>query len=158
MSAIVITPPTPLSTIDNARLRVFLAGSIEMGRAVDWQQRLIAQLDQLPITILNPRRADWDSSWVQRADNPQFREQVEWELSGLARADFILMYLAEGTTSPISLLELGLYADRYNGCMLVCCPDGFARKGNVEIVCEHCGVQLFHDWDTWVAEAIKTLN
>ena len=32
------------------------------------------------------------------------------------------------------MLELGLFAN--SGKLIVCCPDGFWRKGNVDIVCE----------------------
>jgi hypothetical protein len=37
------------------------------------------------ILVLNPRREDWDSSWIQSIDNPQFREQVEWEIYALTK-------------------------------------------------------------------------
>lgn len=113
---------------------VFLAGSIEMGKAVDWQKDLTEKLKDLDVTILNPRRDDWDSSWEQSKTNPQFKEQVLWELNALNRADVIVMYFAPGTMSPISLLELGLYAN--TGKLIVCCPEGFWRKGNVDIVCD----------------------
>lgn len=65
--------------------------------------------------------------------NPQFKEQIDWELEGLDQADLIVMYFDKDTKSPISLLELGLYAA--SGKMVVCCPDGFWCKGNVDIVC-----------------------
>ena len=152
MRAIVITPPSvvPLITYNPS---VFLAGSIEMDKAELWQDKLITELADLDITILNPRRADWDSTWVCTKDNPQFREQVEWELNGLRQANAIAMYLAPGTVSPISLLELGLFINQYgyDGKLFVCCPDGFARKGNVDIVCERFGVPVYTDWVTWVA-------
>jgi hypothetical protein len=44
------------------------------------------------------------------------------------------MYFDENTKSPISLLELGLYAS--SGKMIVYCPEGFWRKGNVDIVAQ----------------------
>src|SRR5712691_11396437 len=92
-------------------IRIFLAGSIEMGKAEQWQERIVnAMSDASNLVILNPRRDDWDSSWEQRADNPQFFEQVSWELDMLDAADIVVMYLAPGTRSPISLLELGLCA------------------------------------------------
>ena len=59
---------------------VFLAGSIEMGKAENWQDKVERLLANEDIIIYNPRRDDWNSSWVQSKDNPQFREQVEWEL------------------------------------------------------------------------------
>jgi len=118
---------------------VFLAGSIEMGVAEDWQTRVENGLSGNEIIIFNPRRDDWDSSWVQSIDNPQFREQVEWELSALEKADIIALYFDPTTKSPISLLELGLFGR--TGKMIVCCPRGFWRKGNVDIVCARYSIE-----------------
>lgn len=112
---------------------VFLAGSIEMGTAEDWQSRVEREFSDIEeLVLLNPRRDDWDSSWEQSLANPQFMEQVMWELESLERADKILMYFSPGTKSPITLLELGLFVGRD---IYVCCPEGFWRKGNVDIVC-----------------------
>ncbi|KKK82551.1 hypothetical protein LCGC14_2802240, partial [marine sediment metagenome] len=72
--------------------RLFLCGSIEMGKAENWQQRIERELADIGGTILNPRRDDWDSSWVQSVDNRQFREQVEWELRAQERSDLIVCY------------------------------------------------------------------
>jgi len=121
---------------------IFLAGSIEMGKAEDWQERVTQVLSGHQGTLLNPRRDDWDSSWVQSIDNANFREQVEWELSGLEQADKVILYLSPGTKSPISLLELGLFIGKD---LYVCCPDGFWRKGNVEIVCGRYGRKLYEN-------------
>lgn len=114
------------------KVSIFLAGSIEMGVAEDWQSKIEEELKDYNITIYNPRRDSWDSSWEQSIHNPQFREQVEWELDHLDKADIIVMYFDENTKSPISLLELGLYAS--SGKLIVYCPEGFWRKGNVDIV------------------------
>jgi hypothetical protein len=122
---------------------LFLAGSIEMGTAEDWQTRVIQYLADKPITLLNPRRLDWNGSWEQKIENDKFREQVEWELDALEMSDKILFYFAPATKSPISLLELGLYAR--SGKAVVCCPDGFWRKGNVDIVCKKYNIpQIKH--------------
>jgi nucleoside 2-deoxyribosyltransferase-like protein len=121
---------------------IFLAGSIEMGKAENWQERVASALSDVPnLTILNPRRDNWDSSWVQSIRNPEFRGQVEWELSAQEIADVIFMYFAPDTKAPITLLELGLFAR--SGKLIVCCPDGFWRKGNIEIVSQRYGVNLY---------------
>jgi hypothetical protein len=143
---IVFKPPAPVVTDLRS---IFLAGSIEMGSADDWQSRLITALDGRDIAILNPRRDEWDASWRQSIDEPKFREQVEWELDNLDRADVIAMWFARDTKAPITLLELGLHAA--GGKLIVGCPDGFWRKGNVEVVCERYGVPLAGDWDAFVA-------
>jgi hypothetical protein len=117
---------------------IFLAGSIEQGTAEDWQAEIGAACQDLGVVFLNPRRDTWDSSWEQHMDNPQFRQQVEWELDGLERAAMIIFYFAPHTRSPVTLLELGLHAS--TGKAVVCCPDGFWRKGNVDITCHRYGV------------------
>lgn len=136
---LILKPPTPLSLAGN-RPSVFLAGSIEMGAASEWQADFDRALADLDVTILNPRRDAWDATWVQSIDNPQFREQVEWELAGQEQATLIAMYFAPATKAPITLLELGLFAR--SGKVIVCCPAGYWRRGNVEVVCRQYGVPM----------------
>lgn len=125
---------SPEKFIPDGKYTVFLAGSIEMGKAVDWQADFIEKFSQYDLNILNPRRQSWDASWVQSRNNLEFVNQVQWELYGLEMADLIVMYLQPGTISPVSMLELGLFA-RTNK-LLVCCPVEFQRSGNIDIVCE----------------------
>src|SRR5580765_1156092 len=98
-----------------------------MGAAEDWQAALAARLPA-GVAALNPRRDEWDASWRQSIDEPKFREQVEWELDGLERADLVEMWFVPDTKAPITLLELGLSARADK--LVVGCPDGFWRKGN----------------------------
>ena len=140
--ALVVTPPAPLPPKDG-RLRIFLAGSIDKGEAPDWQSEVIAALADCNPIILNPRRPTWDECWMPDANDLSFREQVEWELAGLEWADLIAMYLAPSSLAPISLLELGLYAS--SGKLILCCADGFWRKGNVEIVAERWNIERVPD-------------
>ena len=140
----VIKPPQ--SVVKNSKkgfTKVFLAGTIEMGNSEDWQSKITEFLSEKPYTILNPRREEWDSSWEQKIENPQFYQQVNWELDALNKSDIIILYLLPDSKSPISLLELGLYAS--SGKLLVCCPEGFWRKGNVEIVCERYNIPLYEN-------------
>jgi hypothetical protein len=130
---------------------IFLGGSIEMGTAEPWQERLVAEFSDSNITFFNPRRTDWDSSWVQEATNPQFAEQVNWELDALEYSDLIVFYFDPNTKSPITLMELGLFANSDQG-VIVCCPQGFWRKGNVDIVCQRNGVILVEDFDELIVE------
>lgn len=120
---------------------IFLAGSIEMGKAENWQERIVSALRHLDVLILNPRRAAWNVTWEQSSDNPDFRAQVDWELEAMERAEMVIMYFAPETRSPITLLELGIQVATNAKKMVVCCPDGFWRKGNVDIVCQRYGVQ-----------------
>jgi hypothetical protein len=131
-----IRAPDPLR-LESNKPRLFLAGSIEQGKAVDWQTIVTTALSDLDIIILNPRRESWDASWGESIDSEPFREQVEWELEALDNADLIIFYFAPETKAPITLLELGLHARRN---ALVCCPEGYWRKGNVDIVCRRYSI------------------
>jgi hypothetical protein len=148
----IIRPP---EAVPSEGIAVFLAGSIEMGLAAPWQDALSENLQNTDLILLNPRRLDWDSSWRQAADEPAFREQVLWELQGMERAQLIVMYLDPATKSPVSLLELGLHAR--SGKLIVCCPEGFWRKGNVDITCLHHGVPQVADLAALEAEIRRRL-
>lgn len=85
----IIKPPNPIPA-STRRVRssmelpsVFLAGSIEMGKAENWQIHVENLLEYTDCVIFNPRRDDWDSSWVQSVTrrvctitNPQFTRRV----------------------------------------------------------------------------------
>jgi hypothetical protein len=141
-----------------AKPSAFLAGSIEMGVAEDWQAKIAQALAAHDILILNPRRAAWDSSWEQSINNPFFREQVEWELDALDAADVVVMYFVPETKSPVTLLELGLHAAKNPEKIIVCCPNGFWRKGNVDIVCRRHGVQVEENLDDLTAALVARLS
>lgn len=121
-----------------------------MGNSTDWQRDFIAALHSKAgnkdFNVFNPRRPDWDSEWRQDIQNANFYQQVDWEMNALQQSDWIVMHLAEGSASPISLLEIGLYA--HSGSkLLVHCPQGFYRKGNVDIVCAKNDIRQFDSLD-----------
>lgn len=116
---------------------IFPAGTIELGEVVDWRAAIKTTLTQHSVNVhlRNPERIVWDESWEQTITNPQFNEQVTWELDGIKAADWIVLYFDLTTKSPISIFELGLVAGL--GCnKRVCCTNGFWRTGNVDIVCD----------------------
>jgi Nucleoside 2-deoxyribosyltransferase like len=137
---IVFKPPTAI-VCQKSLPKVFLAGTIDMGESVNWQADVENRLSDLDGYIFNPLRDYFDPSVIQSIHNPLFKEQVMWELTGLEFADIILMYFLPGSKSPISLLELGLNAS--SGKMIVYCPPGFWRKGNVDIVCEMYNIPVY---------------
>lgn len=146
----VLYPPEKI-VLEPGVKTLFLAGSIDMGRAEAWQDEFIRQMTDLEGVILNPRRPDWDSSWEQSADNPLFAEQVNWELTGLESAGLTAMYFAPDSQAPITLLELGLRAR--SGRILVCCPEGYWRKGNVDIICRRYGLPQIGDLKGLIRES-----
>jgi hypothetical protein len=150
--AVVVTSPEALPS-RHERPRVFLGGSIDMGSAPDWQKQVIAALQGEDVVLLNPRRPDWNPAWKPEASEPEFRRQVEWELAALDSADVVILYLAPGSQSPVSLLELGLHAR--SGKVVLLCPPGFWRKGNVDITGERYGVKQVQSLDELIAETRK---
>lgn len=147
----------PQNTFPNgldSRTRIFLAGSIDMGKAENWQERLERELKDYDVVICNPRRDDWDSTWIQSIDNPKFNEQVTWELDNINAADIVVFYFDPSGPAPITLMELGLCVG--NGqFIVVCCPDGYWRKGNVEMICDRYDIPLCNDIDDFI-DRIKT--
>lgn len=133
----VIFAPKPF--LQQRKISIFLSGSIDKGQP-SWQARLSDALSELPITILNPHRSDWDSSWVEDISDHRFREQVEWEQDMMEAADVIAMYFSPDAQAPISLLELGLFAR--SGKVVVACPEGYWKRGNVQVVCKRHNIKL----------------
>jgi len=138
----IIYAPQSIENVNGGKkpFRIFLAGSIEMGKATKWQDEFAKAFSDDDVEFLNPRRDSFEDIGSGSAD-PKFKEQVEWEPRGLEAADIIALYFDPETKSPISLLELGLFAHSHK--LFVCCPDGYWKKGNVDIVCDENSVPRF---------------
>ncbi len=134
--------------------RIFLAGSIEMGKAKDWQTEILEIFKDSEYIFFNPRRKDWDSSWKQSKDNTEFLEQVQWEVKYLESADIVAVYLQAGTFSPISLFELGLVCKNKNQQVIVFCEEGFYRKGNIDIYADLYNYKTVNSMEEFI-ETIK---
>jgi hypothetical protein len=135
---------------------VFTAGSIEMGKAVNWQPLMAGLLGPLPITVCNPRKGFWDQTITQQAKDAFFKQQVVWELGALEQADVICFFFDVLTKSPVSLLELGLWAA--SGKVVVCCGDAYWKSGNVHLTCERYGVPYVKTFDELVPKVKEMLE
>lgn len=121
---------------------IFLGGTIEGGTGVDWQKELSKILREvLPadvdINVYNPRRPHWD----QNCDVGERINQIKWEHYYLDRSDIIVMNILEDSKSPISLMEVGMYAD--SDKLLIFCPKSFYRYENVLCVCQKYDIPLY---------------
>lgn len=134
-------PTQNIAKRDMSKKYVFLGGSIENGKAKDWQKDMTEFYTSLGYGVFNPRRDDWNADWKQDFTNPQFFQQVIWELNALDNADLILFYIDPATVSPITLYEFGRYST--SGKVTMVCPDGFFRKGNIDIACFKDNIPLF---------------
>jgi hypothetical protein len=141
------------------KIKIFLAGSIEEGKAENWQDRFCKFLNHENIDVYNPRRDSWDNTWEQSYSNPEFYQQVNWELSGIEKADMVIFYFDPSTKSPITLLELGLCVgmtlSTIKKDIIVICPDGYFRKGNVEIFCDRYSIELYNNIEEFMVEFRK---
>jgi len=144
-------PPEPPTY---RKFSVFTAGSIEMGKAVQWQGHMATLLSPLPITVTNPRRGHWDPSVTPEAKDAAFRHQVEWELGALEQADVICFFFDVNTMSPVTLLELGLWAA--SDKVIVCCDPRYWRAGNVHLVCDRYAIPVV-DTFAALAPAVETM-
>jgi hypothetical protein len=138
------------------KISIFLAGTTSRTAGPDWRETLTAAITHLPVTIFNPLRPDWDSSWVEDVAFAPFREQTEWELDMQERADVVVVYFGPGTDAPISLLELGLCVR--SGKAVVACHRDYRKRGNVQAVCQRFGVQFLDAGDACEVEVIRRLE
>lgn len=146
MPATVIFAPKDPYLIDGD-LSVFLAGSIDMGQAIDWQTTVTEALADRICTFLNPRRPNWE--WSEGFVGEEFEKQVNWELDRLEQCDIVALYLTKDSKAPISLLELG-FVSRMSKRIIVGCEEGFYRKGNVEIMCRRYGMRLVDNMEDFI--------
>jgi hypothetical protein len=130
---------------------LFLAGSIEMGKAEDWQTLVTKEFKDYSINIFNPRRDKWDASLKQDMTNDIFRDQVVWEQKYLDYSKYIIVNIIGNTQSPITLLELGSLCKQPKKKVVVICQKDFWRRGNVEIMCVLNNIPLYENFDDGIA-------
>ena len=140
-----IIAPSPLPPPRHGQTFIFLAGSTTTTSSTPWRTALIHDLSHHfitppSITILNPHRSDWDSTWTESPAFAPWAEQVSWELNAQELADIIVFYFDPDTQAPISLMELGLFVK--SGKCVVCCPERYWKWGYVTLVCKRWGVEV----------------
>lgn len=139
-------PPYHDNASEHEGKTVFLGGSIEMGKAKPWQADMEKTFKKDKVTFFNPLREDWDSSWNQSIEDDNFRTQVLWELDHLLAADIVVFFIQGDTKSPITLMEIGLMAllNKHDiNKVLICCEEGFWRRGNVEVMAYKFNIPLY---------------
>lgn len=139
--------------------RLFLAGTTPpddgTGKPpVDWRQSVRAAVSDMPVTVFDPLRPDWDDTWTEDPDFHPFRQQVDWELEMQEQATLIAFFFDPGREGHISLMELGLCASRKGTQQaIVGCPPGYKKRGNVQMVCARHGILLVDSAEA-LAEAL----
>ena len=140
---IIITPETIVNKGANKlnAKSVFLAGTIDNGDSLNWQDKVIIELINLGIEceVFNPRREYWNPNPTKE----DMEKQIKWEQDHLDSADVIAMVLLDDSKSPISLLEMGLYAKSKK--LIVFCTPKFYRFDNIRLTCEKYHIPLVQD-------------
>lgn len=140
-----VDAPSNKKPIDGS-FTVFLAGTIDCDNgSEDWQHKLcdMAEADDSngrALTIYNPRRKEFTDN-----SSSAVRKQIKWEHEHMDDVDLIVMNLLDNSKSPISLMEIGMYAE--SGKLVVFCTDKFYRYDNVEMVCKKYNVPLHNTTD-----------
>jgi len=134
--------------IESPIFSVFLAGTVDSGKAKNWQKDIIKKINKITskdmeyyknLIILNPRRDDIKhDSWKISLENEAFVEQVRWEQSFLEWSSMIVFNFEPESISAVSLMEFGMYSA--SGKVFVHCSEQFPRKGYVDYVCAERGI------------------
>lgn len=110
--------------------------------------------EKLPTLVLHPHEEMPDSidlksyKSVFLAGTIDMGSGVDWQ-KDVAE----LFEKAPGSKSPITLLELGLFAK--SGKLHVVCTEGFYRYDNVRITCAKYGVPVYASLTEAIAEIIR---
>jgi hypothetical protein len=160
MTILVIKPGAPIRSGPSNWPHLFLAGTIDQGNSVDWQSTVpefYKTKDIEDVVLVNPRRDNWNPSVEQSITDPEFHAQVSFELGHIEQVDAVAMWLVPGSLSPISLAEFGLLCGMKSAGhinrLIVGCPAGFWRKGNVEMMTDRYGIPLVDTIDELLEES-----
>jgi hypothetical protein len=146
---------------DENRIKIFLGGSIEMGKADHWQQNLVDQLSKesfdRPLDLYNPRHnREWKTEWMNDYEpGTPFHTQVDWELRHQKDADLLLYYFAADTISPITLFELGLFQQQNP---VIGMDPAYLRAGNLVVTKEHFDLHIHTGWDDFYDALVKRIR
>jgi len=119
---------------DNLR-SIFLAGSMDHRQEHSWRDEIIGEFGSHH--IFDPTHAQHDD-----LSNAELKHHIMWELEAMQQSDFILLNFLKDSKSPISLVELGLYAQ--SGKLIVVCPQEFYKHNYVHILCEKYSTPIFN--------------
>lgn len=138
-----IVAPAPLPEV----VDLFIAGGIS--GCPDWQSEVVAELDELDIVSVNPRRADDFAK-----DGNKAIEQITWEHFALNRSRAVLFWFPEETLCPIALLELGSAMMRPEQYLFVGVHPNYARSLDVahQLKLQRPEVPLHRDLDSMLEE------
>lgn len=131
----IITSEQKLPEKNSQKKYIFLAGSIDNRAFSNWRKETIKKLET-KINIFDPTNMKHDS-----LNDSEMESHIIWELDALAIADKILLNFLPDSKSPISLVELGLYAA--SNKLIVVCPKEFYQSRYVYTLCKKYNTPIF---------------
>lgn len=126
---------------------IFLAGSMDLDMVLPWRQEFINSFFET-YNFLDPTNRLHGS-----LTNAQMKSHIIWELEALELADIVVLNLLPKAKSPISLVELGLYAKSRK--LVVICPEDFYQNHYVKTLCEYYKVPLYRSLDIFMLNLRK---
>ena len=147
----VITAPNKFNMLQDNSITVFLAGGITGCK--DWQEDVIDEMFAyqnndsiycgIPITLLNPRRKNFDVN----DPNAEY-EQISWEHRMLSKCDIVSFFFDNSESlQPITLYELGRWS--MIKPTIISIVDGYKRKNDVLIQKQLDGESNIFVYDTY---------
>lgn len=125
---------------------IFLAGSIDLKLSSNWREELIVKSGNHHF-YFDPTNKNHDD-----LDQKQMENHIKWELDALCMADKIILNFLPNSTSPISLVELGLYVSTTK--LIVVCPNEFYKSNYINILCKKYKTPLFNT----INEALQVIS
>jgi nucleoside 2-deoxyribosyltransferase len=133
-------------------IKIFFAGSIDNGMTEEWQDKLFRDINDTPteaelkkdIVCFNPRRKNWS-----KLEEDKLTEQIEWELNHIDVADLVVVYFADDSYSPITMLELGTLLARHKNIVIYCSPK-FYRYRNIRVTSERYGYSVCETYEEFL--------
>lgn len=115
----------PVEYLGSSRYSVFLAGGIT--GCPMWQEQLVDSLGGTELSVINPRRDDFD------VDDPSMmQDQINWEFRHLQQVRAVSFWFPKETLCPITLFELGAALHSPKIVLIGMHPD-YVRRKDVEI-------------------------
>jgi hypothetical protein len=151
----VLTPQDQWDGSLDGCIKIFLSGSVDLGKPVGWQEKFINGLTKLsdPVSgderfksksfcVLNPKMAVNNPS--PTLDNQEFCNKIHWEHQMMSLADIVFCNFMKKSQAPSAIYGLLLNAQA-QGKTIVRCPLEYSRYPLVKLVTESYQIPLLGD-------------
>ena len=155
---IVIGPSDQWNEAYDGAIKIYLSGTIDLGKPEGWQDKFVSALTKMTDPINGDPRFK-GKSWVVMnprgpiqnptvsLDNQEFVGKTRWELEALGRADIVFCNLQKKSKSPSALYGL-LLTLHDPGRLIVRCPLEYVMYPVVKIMTESAGIRVLGDTAT----------